>query len=340
MGFNGLPTLDDVARRAGVSTATVSRCLNLPDRVREETRARVEAAVAELGYTPHFGGRALASNRTYTVGAVIPTMENAIFALGLQALEDELSTAGVTLLVATSHYDIERETKQIRALLGRGVDGLVLIGEAHPQETYDLLQERGIPFVLVWSHRSDCPYPCVGFDNRAAARGMAGHVLDLGHRRIAMIAGMTEWNDRASERVEGVREALCGRGLTLLPSHLIETEYALDESAVAAEHLMALSPRPTAIICGNDVQAAGAILGIRKAGMAVPDDVSVVGFDDIDLALVIEPAITTVRVPHRRMGRAAAELLLRMISSVGLNDSVEFDTEIVVRSSLAPPNLP
>lgn len=337
MGSNTLPTLDDVARRAGVSTATVSRCLNLPDQVREETRARVEAAVAELGYTPHFGGRALASNRTNTIGAVIPTMENAIFALGLQALQDELSASGVTLLVATSHYDVERESEQIRAMLGRGVDGLVLIGEAHPEETYRLLQARHIPFVLVWSHRSNCPYPCVGFDNRAAARRMTERVLELGHHQIAMIAGMTAWNDRASERVEGVREALRGRGLALQPSHFVESEYSLDASAGAAQHLMALSPRPTAIVCGNDVQAAGAILGIRRAGISVPGEVSVVGFDDIDLASAVEPAITTVRVPHRRMGRAAARLLLRMIGSVDVTESVEFDTEIVERASLAAP---
>jgi LacI family transcriptional regulator len=133
MNANGLPTLRHVARRAGVSTATVSRCLNAPDRVRPETRARVEAAVAELGYTPNFGARALASKRTNTIGAIIPTMESAIFALGLQALQDELSESGVILLIATSRYDPEREARQVRALLGRGVDGLVLIGEARPE---------------------------------------------------------------------------------------------------------------------------------------------------------------------------------------------------------------
>ena len=152
MSFNGIPTLDDVARRAGVSTATVSRCLNLPDRVRPETRARVEAAVAELGYTPHFAGRALASNRTNTIGAVIPTMENAIFALGLQVLQDELSASDVTLLVATSHYDAQREADQIRALLARGVDGLVLIGEARPEWEIPLALARCSP---AWVSRTE-----------------------------------------------------------------------------------------------------------------------------------------------------------------------------------------
>ena len=200
---------------AGVSTATVSRVLNEPERVSAKTRSRVEAAVAHFDYTPHFGGRALASNRTNTVGAVIPTMENAIFARGLQALQEALAEDGVTLVVATSNYDPEREAQQIRALLGRGVDGLVLIGEARDPALYETLERRSVPFVLVWSWRRDCPWPCVGFDNRAAARAMAQKVLDLGHRRIAMIAGVTHGNDRAAARVDGVRDALAARGLRI-----------------------------------------------------------------------------------------------------------------------------
>lgn len=339
MSTKNLPTLEDVARRAGVSTATVSRCLNAPERVRPETRDRVEAAIAEFGYTPHFGGRMLALNRTDTIGAIVPTMENAIFALGLQALQDELAAHGVTLLMATSHYDMGREAEQIRVMLSRGIDGLVLIGEARPEESYAFLQKRGIPFVLVWSHSGDCPHPCVGFDNRAAARQMTEHVLGFGHTRIAMIAGVTEHNDRAIERVRGVREALAARGLQLEAPCYVESPYELDASADVVKRLLALSPPPTAIICGNDVLAVGAILGARNAGLAVPDDVSVVGFDDIELAVVVEPALTTIRVPHRRMGRAAAQKLLGMIESSDAGNSIQFETQIVERDSLTgPPN--
>ncbi len=337
MATSSLPTLADVARRAGVSTATVSRCLNAPERVRLETRTRVEAAVAELGYTPHSGGRMLASNRSDTIGVIVPTMESAIFALGLQALQDELAARGVTLLMAASHYDMEREAEQIRVMLGRGVDGLVLIGEARPGATYALLEKRGLPFVLLWAHTGGSPHPCVGFDNRRAARRMAEHVLARGHRRIAMIAGLTRDNDRASERVRGVREALEARGLTLEAPYYVEAPYGLEASAAAAQRLLRLSPAPTAIICGNDVLAVGAILGARRIGRAVPGEVSVTGFDDIELAGVIEPALTTVRVPHRRMGRAGARKLLDMIGGSDAGESVEFATEIVERASLAPP---
>ncbi|MGI9508141.1 MAG: LacI family DNA-binding transcriptional regulator [Geminicoccaceae bacterium] len=334
-----MPTIDDVSRRAGVSTATVSRCLNAPDRVRPETRARVEAAVAELGYTPHFGGRALAANRTNTIGVVIPTMASAIFALGIQSLQEELSANDVTLLVATSHYDPDLELKQIRTLLGRGVDGLALIGEARPDDAYKLLHDRQVPFVLLWSYREDCTHGCVGFDNHAAARRMAERVLEVGHRQIAMVAGIQASNDRAAARVDGVRDALSAKGLRLDPPFLAEAPYTVDESAEAARALLTLSPRPTVIVSGNDVQAAGALLAARSAGLHVPDDLSIVGFDDIELASVVDPQLTTVHVPHRRMGRAAARRLLAMIRSGDPGENIAFETTIVERGSLAAPSL-
>ncbi|MCY4231446.1 MAG: LacI family DNA-binding transcriptional regulator [Alphaproteobacteria bacterium] len=331
------PTLEDVAGMAGVSTATVSRVLNQPERVRSETRSRVKAAVAHFDYTPHFGGRALASNRTNTVGAVIPTMENAIFARGLQALQESLAEEAVTLVVATANYDPAREADQIRTLLGRGVDGLVLIGEARDPSIYAMLERRGTPFVLVWSWRADCPWPCVGFDNRAAARAMARRVLELGHRQVAMIAGITRDNDRATARVEGVRDALREHGLNLNASRLIETPYNLEAGAAAARHLLAATPRPTVIVCGNDVIAAGALNAVRSLGLEAPADVSVTGFDDIDLALVLDPLLTTVHVPHRRMGEAAASLLLTPHMRNAEVRNVVFETTLVERGSLAPP---
>jgi LacI family transcriptional regulator len=331
------PTLDDVARAARVSTATVSRCLNAPAQVREATRLRVQQAIDSLGYTPHFGGRALASNRTDTVGVVIPTMENAIFARGVQAMEETLAAAGVTLLIATSAYDPAREARQIAALLGRGVDGLILIGEARPVETYALLRSRGAPYVLAWTIKGEREHPCVGFDNRAAAHEMARHVLDLGHREIAMIAGVTQWNDRAAERVAGVRDALAAAGLPAPASRFVEAPYALQAGAAAFEALLDAEPGITAVLCGNDVLAAGALMAARRLGLTVPADVSVVGFDDIDLAELVAPGLTTVHVPHRRMGAAAAEALLHMRDGRPPGALPRLETQVVDRASLCAP---
>lgn len=318
-----------------MSTATVSRTLNTPNRVKADTRKRVQEAVMALGYTPHFGGRALASNRTNTIGAVIPTMENAIFARGLQAMEEDLTDHGVTLLIATSHYDPEREARQVRALLARGVDAVALIGQARPDSTYEILRARGIPFVTLWSPANGDDTPFVGFDNRAAASAMANLVMDKGHRQIAMIAGVTRDNDRAIARVAGVRAALSVRGIELTPPLLVEAPYELAAAAAAARDVLARSPRPTAVICGNDVLAAGALTGAKELGLRIPEDVSVVGFDDIDLSIAVDPPLTTVRVPHRRMGRAAAEMLRRMIDGAPV-ESRCFDFELVIRRSLGP----
>ncbi len=343
-------TLNDVARRAGVSTATVSRCLNKPESVRKQTRMRVLRAIEALGYTPHFGGKALALNRTNTIGAVIPTMENAIFARALQALEEALGESGVTLLVATSHYRPDRELAQIRTLYARGVDGLFLIGQARPDETYALLQGRGVPFVLGWtcgrdpaygafalSREADLLCRCVGFDNRSAARAMGARVLEMGHRRIAMIAGRTAWNDRARARIDGVSDALAGAGVVLGPDHVVEAAYTLEAGEHAFCQLMDLPRRPSAVICGNDVLAAGALRGARRLALNVPGDVSVVGFDDIDLAEAVEPALTTVHVPHRQMGWAAGHTLLALRKGEVPEPGVSrvLHTYIVERATLA-----
>ncbi|TCD13169.1 LacI family DNA-binding transcriptional regulator [Oricola cellulosilytica] len=330
------PTLNDVARAAGVSTATVSRCLNEPDRVVPATRERVMRAVKDLGYTPDFGGRALASRRTKTVGAVIPTMENAIFARGLQAFQETLSEAGVTLLVAGSGYDSEREAEQVRALVGRGADGLLLIGLARPQATYDYLRQRGTPYVLAWN-LGDTSDHFIGFDNLRAAAEIASKVIELGHRDIAMIAGVTSMNDRAADRVEGVRSAM-RRAISEVKSFdVIEAPYTFEDGATAFDRLVRRTPRPTAVICGNDVLAVGAISRAKALGLGVPGDISITGFDDIDIASFVEPALTTVHVPHRRMGSAAAQVLLRLIANEPVEPRVEIGVEIVMRGSLGPP---
>ncbi len=337
MSRNSAPTLHDVARRAGVSTATVSRCLNTPQLVAESTREAVLRAVDELGYTPHFGGRALASNRSNTIGAVIPTMENAIFARGLQAFQETLADAGVTLLVASSSYDAVREFEQIRALVGRGVDGLLLIGSARPAATYAFLDRRRIPYVMAWNHRPNQSGCHVGFDNRQAAIEMTRKVIALGHRRIAMIAGITRDNDRALDRVDGVREAVIQAGLAVEDLQIVEARYSLNSGGEACAALLERGPRPTAIICGNDVLAVGAIMMARSLGLNLPEALSITGMDDIELARIVTPSLTTIHVPHRRMGSTAARALLAIRDGVTDCPGALIDTHLVMRDSLAPP---
>ena len=335
-----IPTLEDVAKRAGVSTATVSRCFNNSGVVHPQTRERVELAISDLGYTPNFGARALASNRTGTIGVVIPTMENAIFAQGLQAMEETLSKQDVTLLVATSGYSAEQEYVKIRAMVARGVDGLGLIGFKRSQQVYDFLSARSMPFVLLWNYSEISPHPCIGFDNHEAAAAMARRVVELGHRHIAMIAGRSEGNDRAAGRITGVIGTLSAQGLELVGGAPIECDYSFEAGEAAANDLLSGPTPPTAIICGNDVLAVGAMRGARHMGLTVPNDVSVVGFDDIDLAQAVDPPLTTIHAPHRRMGRAAARMLLSFSDLEAADARISFSTEIIERGSLAPAGKP
>ncbi|WP_415404035.1 LacI family DNA-binding transcriptional regulator [Tateyamaria sp. SN3-11] len=329
-----VPTLDDVAKKSGVSTATVSRCLNTPERVVERTRTKVMRAVEELGYTPNFGARVMAAKRTFTIGAIIPTMENAIFARGLQAFQEELHARGYTLLVSSTAYKPEIEAEQVRALVARGADGLLLIGYARNADIYDYLRQRAIPALLAWAFLPGAKPACIGFDNRRSMQALAEKVISMGHRNIAVISGIVEGNDRAEGRRQGIIDALVENGLDPENIPIIETPYDIENGALAFDHLMEGQTRPTVVMCGNDVLAAGAMRRARERGLSVPDDISITGFDDIELARILTPALTTVHVPHREMGRRAAAELVRMVEQNSDGLSTQLESSLMLRGSL------
>ena len=332
-----VPTLEDVALEANVSTATVSRCLNNPDQVTEKTRARVLEAVRRMGYSPNFGARALAAKRTNTFGAIIPTMENAIFARGLQAFQDVLEANRATLLVASSSYDPNIEVEQIRNLVARGADGMFLIGKDRDRQIYQFLEKHGIPVVVAWTFERNRKRSSVGFDNIAASFELASTAIALGHRRLAYISAHMATNDRARDRVAGARKAMATAGLDPETLEIVETNYSFACAQEAFRFIIRSGQKPTLIMCGNDVLAVGAIQAACEAGMSVPEDISITGFDDIELATVISPALTTVHVPHRKMGGMAAELLLEQVGNDVPVRHIRLHTNIVERDSLAAP---
>jgi len=335
------PRLADVAALANVSTATASRALNQPATVTPQLRQRVLSAVEALGYVPHGPARALASRRSHTIGAVVPTIDNAIFARNIQALQARLFEAGFTLLLASSEYDYQREVREVQSLVERGIDGLILVGEAREASIYRLLGKKHVPYINTWIYREESPHPCVGFDNALAAHQIASYLLDIGHRRIAMVAGVREGNDRAAARVEGVATAMAERSLRFARGHLVEHAYHIIEGRRAASRLLASPDRPTAIICGNDVLALGVLFECRARGVRVPQEISITGFDDLDLAANIDPPLTTIRVPAAEMGRHAAEYLLAKLEKSAVPEKTELPAALVVRETTAPPpNLP
>ena len=332
-----LPTINDVARRARVSTATVSRVVNATDGVRTELRARVEAAIAQLGYVPHAGARTLKSRRTGTIGAIFPTVDNAIFAKAIDALQRRLAEDNHQLLIATSGYDPQVEESQALNLLARGADALMLCGCAQRPELLARLRSRSVPVVHVMSWPLPPGLWGVGFDNARAMGQVVRYLLDLGHRRIAMLAGVTHDNDRADARVRGVRDALVAAGLALPASRLAERPYALASAREGLRELMEATPAPTAVVCGNDVLALGALLEAQHLGLDVPRDLSIVGFDDLEMASHVQPALTTVHVPAEAMWRRAAERALALARGEAPARDLEVEVSLVVRGSTAPP---
>jgi LacI family transcriptional regulator len=331
-----LPTIDDVASAARVSTATVSRVLNKPDAVREALRLRVNEAVVRLGYVPHAGARALMLHRSGTVGAVFPTVDNAIFAKAIEALQRRLTDAGLQLLIATSGYDVDTEARQAMNLVTRGADALALCGVGQSPQLLKFLRQRALPTVHVMTYPAPPEAVCVGFDNAKAIGQAVRYLLDLGHRRVAMLAGITRANDRARARVAGVRKALKEAGIDLPPARLVERPYGLAEARDGFRALMAATPAPTAMLCGNDVLAFGALLEAQKMKIAVPKALSVIGFDDLEMARHIHPALTTVHVPTEKMWGAAADPLIEALDRRPVATPTEVEVELVVRDSTGP----
>ncbi len=329
--------LADVAHSAGVSLSTASRAMAEPGLVRNDTREKVEKAAARLGYMPHGAARALASRRSRTIGAVLPTVDNPIFASATQAIARELGSSGYTLLLAAYDYASDTEITVTRALLERGVDGLVLVGADHPRELFQVVEQAGIPCEFTWTLDSSGYRHCVGFSNRLASARATQHLLELGHRKFAVLSGHTASNDRARERLAGVREALAARGLSA-DGRILETTFSLGHGRAA---MRALLDRPagrdfTALVCGNDLLALGALLECQERGIRVPGELSITGFDDIELAAELPPGLTTMHVPSAEVGRRAAVRLLERLAGREVDREEQVPVELIVRGTTGP----
>ena len=330
------PLARDVAARAGVSTATVSRVLNGGTGVRPDKREAVLQAAEALGFVANGAARALSLRRFGTVGAVIPNIENEGFIRALSAFERRLRDAGYTLLLTNAGYDLDAELREATALLERGIDGLMLIGDIHRPELHVRLQRQAVPLVQAFTLSRE--RPCVGFDNEAAAGHATSYLLDLGHRRIGVVTGPRHDNDRGGARVDGVRKALAASGLAIHPAHDITTSYGIAAGRDALRQIMSASAKPpTAVICGTDQFAFGVMIEAQAQGLTVPGALSVIGFNDADYAAFLSPPLTTVRVHAAEIGRAAGEHLVARMAGAPCMRVTEINAELIVRGSTAPP---
>jgi LacI family transcriptional regulator len=331
------PTIFDVARVAGVSYSTVSRVVNGHANIRADTRARVQAAMADLGYVAHVTARALASGRTQTIGLLARGIDNPFFSAVIKGVDQEVSEADYDLLLCTTHSRSEQEGRYVARLSHGMVDGLLIVVPTALPEYVSQLRAQRYPFVLI-DHDSDAPgCTVVNAANRSGTREGIAYLIELGHRRIGFITGRPDVG-AATERLEGYREALRDADQAFDEELVVTGDFMEERGYAAAQELLGLPDPPTAIFASSDVAAFGVLSAARDAGLRVPDDLSVLGFDDIVEAAWLGPGLSTVRQPLREMGRVAVQRLISLLADPSRPAvRVVMDTELVVRNTTAPP---
>jgi LacI family transcriptional regulator len=332
----GMATLGDVAQAAGVSAASVSRVLNHPEKVSAAVRARVTRAMAELGYVRDGAARALASRHSLTIGNVVPTLGIGIFAVGVEALQRRLDEFGYQLLVAANLYDEQRELRQVRALIERGVDGMALVGHRHAPEVYQLLRSRGLPYVNTYQFDGENPHPCIGFDNRTGAFDLTRALIELGHRVFGIVTARPSLNDRVAARFKGIADCLDEHGIKLAPARIREVAQTIVDGRDATRSLLARHRDLTAICCTTDTLAIGALLECRALGVRVPADVSVAGYSDLEIVAELDPPLSTVHIPADRIGTHTADFLLDRINGRAGPTKIEVEADVIIRQSTGP----
>lgn len=325
--------MEVVAKRAGVSAITVSRVLNHPDKVAEDTRSRVWAAIKATGYIPNLIAGGLASSRTRVVGIIVPTITNSIFADTVQGMTDVLAAHSYQLLLATSGYSLEAEAGLVSAFLAQRPSGLVLTGLSHAKRTFDLLKRAEVPVVETWSTARKPIDMLVGFSNENAAFEMMRALAGMGYRKIGFVVAPVKHNDRALGRRTGYRRAVKQLGLVEDRSLEREALFTLENGSRALSDLVGQHPDVEAIFFANDILAAGGLLECARRGWPVPQRLGIAGFDDVDLASQTVPALTTVRIPRYEIGASAARLILERLAGATNLRPLDLGFEIVLRGS-------
>lgn len=332
-------TIFDVASEAGVSYSTVSRVISDDPRIKDETKQRVREAMERLGYVANYHARRLAGGRSGVVGVMAPDFGggNAYLAEILQGIDAELSMAGYDLVLYTTHRLESKESAYITQVLGGLADGVLLILPRHLESYLAALVKRRFPFVLIDRQSNNGRFPSVGASNWQGAFQATEYLIRLGHRRIGFITGWADV-DASHQRLSGYQAALSAYHLAFDPALLIQGTFGQLDGYNGAVELLKQPEPPTAIFAGNDMMGIGAMDAARSMGLNVPEDVSVVGFDDIPQSRFARPALTTVRQPLEQMGRVGTQILFEMMKEPEAPyRNIELPTELVIRDSCHPP---
>lgn len=331
-----MPTIKDVAKRAGVAPITASRVINDSGYVSDETRSRVEAAIEELGYVPNRVARSLRSKQTQTLALVLTDITNPFWTTVARGVEDTASSEGFSVILCNTDESEVKEYRYVRILLQKQVDGFLLVPAHMASRSVLLIQQQQIPLVVL-DRMVPSQVDIVRSDSEGGAYKLMRHLLDLGHTRIAMLSGPPEVST-AQDRVAGYHRALDQAGIPMDMRTVVYGAFTQNGGYGMMQALLAVTPRPTALFAANNFIAIGAFRALREVGLKVPEDVSLVAFDDIPSAFTIEPFLTVVAQRAYEMGQTAARLLLERLSGEPFQDSREIllPTDLVIRRSSQP----
>ena len=330
----GPATIRDVATELGMSVATVSRALSQPELLKPETRERVLSVVAKLGYRPNVLARSLRRGQTHAIVLVVPKLSP--FFLEIYAgAEEAAQTAGLSVLLGNSDGKLDREEAYFDQVISGRADGIILLTGAMPPAYADG-KRASPPLVAVLERLSGQDVPIIRIDHRAASAEITKHLIDLGHRRIAHIAG-TKQAASTEHRLSGYKDALSAAGISFDAELVVAGDFSMQSGADAMEKLLTLEHPPTAVFAGNDEMAFGAVKAARAQGLAVPEDLSMVGFDDQTTAAFYNPPLTTIHTPCREIGRRATQHLIEVIAGRDVAREIVVPTKLVVRDSTAVP---
>jgi len=325
-------SIKDIANAAGVSHSTVSRALSDSPLVKGETKARIQRLAEEMGYTPDAIARSLVTQKTRAVGIVVTTITDPFVAEVVQGIEDTAQENDYSVILATSPAEPERELATVEMIRSKRVDSVIVTSSRVGALYLEHLERIGVPVVLVNNHNEQSGRYTfsVSVDNQHGGHLAANHLIELGHRCIAHVSGPADHSD-AEERLIGYRQALDEAGIAFNPDLIVRGNRRLDGGERALRRLISLDSPPTAVFCYNDVTAIGLIRAARQAGLSVPEDLAVVGFDNIPLAAYFYPPLTTIDQPQHRMGRLAMQMALELMTA---DDSTTSFSDIVVKGKL------
>jgi LacI family transcriptional regulator len=331
-------TIVDVAREAGVSYATVSRVINNKGYINPDTREKVLRAITKLGYVVNQQARSLAGGRSQIVGLLVPGVDTGYIGEIIRGIDEELASASYDLMLYTAHRRKTRESTYVATLTQGLADGLLLVLPRAPGTYLETLRRRGFPYVLIDHQGIDDAGPSIGATNQRGGYDATRYLIELGHRRIGFVTGTLDLRC-STDRMAGYHAALAEFGLSADPSLVREGDFGQPSGYAAARELLALPQTPTAIFASNDVSAFGVMEAVRDCGLRIPEDVSIIGFDDIPQASHVNPRLTTVRQPLEQMGRLAARMLLETIRDrTRPAERIELPTELIIGASCRQPD--